>query len=360
MKRIVIKVGTAVLTGKNGLLDEAVFESLAEQVSKLMDDGIEAVIVTSGAIGAGMGLLSIKKRPAGLADLQSLASIGQTKLMDTYNKYFSKENKLTGQILLTQDDFNDRKRFLNIRNTIDTLLKRKVVPLVNENDTISTEEIKCGDNDRLSSLVAGLILADTLIILSNVDGLLDKDGNVVPEVGCVDESVKRLIRNKASEQGKGGMYTKIKAAELAMSSGIMCYIANGKTKDVVINLLKSKGLCTCFRPGKQKISGKKRWICSSSRIKGKIIIDNGAIHAIAEKDRSLLPAGIIEVKGDFKKGDIIGISGPNGIEVARGIINYSSTDLQKIVGMKTQDISRIIGKTDKYEAVHKDNLVVIN
>ena len=359
MKRIVVKIGTKVLTDKSGRLDEAVIQGIVGQMCELLKSGRELLVVSSGAIGAGMWLLNLKRRPSDLAELQSMASIGQTRLMDTYNKYFRKGGYLTGQILLTQDDFDNRKRYLNIRETINKLLKHKAVPVINENDTISTEEIKCGDNDRISSLVADLVEADAIIILTDVDGLLDKNGAIIPVVSSISEDVKRLAGKKCAGLGTGGMFTKITAAEFATKAGIECYIANGKTENILVNILKGKRPFTHFKAMASKVKARKRWIGFGSKVKGTLVVDDGARSAVIERHKSLLSAGIVEKKGSFQAGDIVSIRDSGGVEIARGITSYSSTELAKIKGAKTKDIEALLGYKGQDEVVHRDNLVIV-
>lgn len=359
MKRIIVKIGTAVLTNDKGQLDEDVIQNIVRQICKLLRSEKEILIISSGAIGAGMWLLNVKKRPSNLAELQSLAAIGQTRLMDTYNKYFTKRGYLTGQILLTQDDFDDRRRFLNIKYTITTLLKQKVVPIINENDTTSTEEIKCGDNDRISSLVADAVRADTLIMLTDVKGLMDRHGNIIREVDCVTDDIRDLVKKKCAGIGTGGMYTKINAADCAVKAGIECYIARGKDKDVLLEIVQGKGEFTHFKAVKSKVTARKRWIGFGSKVKGSLVVDDGAREALIVKHKSLLSAGIVESRGNFNAGDILGICDEHGREIARGITNYSSVEIKKIRGVKTKDIESILGYKDHDEVIHRDNLIIL-
>ncbi|MFH1791538.1 MAG: glutamate 5-kinase [Candidatus Omnitrophota bacterium] len=364
MKRIVLKIGSAVLTDGSGRLDDDAVRGITREVSRLLKSGVEVILVSSGAIAAGMSLLNIKKRPADLAELQSIAAIGQTRLMDTYNKYFRKYGRLTGQILITQDDFDDRRRFLNIRYTIGTLLKRGVVPVVNENDTISTEEIKCGDNDRISYLVADSIGADTLILLTNVDGLLGADGRVVREIADLSADVHELASGRAcgkaavSGAGTGGMRTKLMAAECAVRAGIDCYIANGKREGVINEVIKGSGCFTFFKAKTTNATARKRWIGFGSKAKGEVRVDDGARSAVIDKHKSLLSAGIVCVAGEFRAGDIIDVCAKDGSGFARGITNYSSDEIKRIKGVKTGQIETILGYKDHDEVIHRDNLFI--
>jgi len=358
-KKVIIKVGTSVLAKKDGNIQKDIIENIARQVSKLLDKGIKLVVVSSGAIGAGMGILKLKKPPSPLSDLQAIASIGQNELMRLYSEAFKKHDYIVGQILLTQEDFNDRRRYLNIKYTLDALLSKKIVPIVNENDTVSTDEIKCGDNDRLSSLVADLSSADCLIILTDVDGLLDEKGKLVRIVEDVSEGIKKLAIKKCRMLTKGGMATKIEAAERVVHSGIDCFIANGKVKEGILEVLERKGVCTYFKARSVKKKAKKRWIAYSSKIKGKIIVDDGAEKALVNGNKSLLASGITGKEGNFKAGDVIGICNRKKNEFARGLTNYSSGEIERIKGLKTNEIESVLGYKDHDEVIHRDNLVVI-
>ncbi|MDD4202027.1 MAG: glutamate 5-kinase [Candidatus Omnitrophica bacterium] len=257
-KRIVIKIGTKVITDNNGSIDTKVVGSIVSQVSEMVQKGMDVLIVSSGAIGAGMGLLGMTKRSKNIAWLQSMASIGQVQLMDIYNRFFKKYNYHTGQILLTQEDFDNRQRYLNIKYTINTLLEHRVIPIINENDTISTEEIKCGDNDRLSALVADLIGADMLIILTAVDGLLDECGRLVENVNVINKKTRSLIKTEKTDCGTGGMITKIDAADFATKAGIKCYFANGKKDGKILKIInKQKGDYTFFEAQQKNVKAKK-------------------------------------------------------------------------------------------------------
>jgi len=358
-KKIVIKIGTSVLAKKDRSIDKGIIENIASQVSCLLDRGVKVILVTSGAIGCGSGILKLKTIPTSLSELQAIASIGQNELMRLYSEAFKKRNYLVGQILLTQEDFDQRQRYLNIKYTIDTLISKNVVPIVNENDTVSTEEIKCGDNDRISSLVADLSEAGSLIMLSDVDGLYDKNGKVITSVEKISEDIKKLSRKKDLSFTKGGMVTKIEAAERSVNSGIDCFIANGRKVDIVLNVLEGKGVYTYFKAKPIKAKAKKRWIAYSSKIKGRIIVDDGALRALKEAKKSLLATGIIGKEGNFKAGDVVGISDSKRREFARGLTNYSSKEIERIKGLKTNEIESALGYKDHDEVVHRDNLVIL-
>ena len=358
-KKIIIKVGTSVLAKKGGTIDNSIIENIADQISHLLGKGIKVVLVSSGAIGAGMGLMKLKAIPSSLSDLQAIASIGQNELMHIYSDIFKKRKHLIGQILLTQEDFNDRRRYMNIKYTIDALLDKGIVPIVNENDTVSTEEIKCGDNDRLSSLVADLSEADALIMLTDVDGLYDENGKVIKTVSEVTEKIKKLVGEKCSNLTKGGMASKIDAAEKAMNSGIDCFIANGSNASIVKDILDEKGTYTYFKAKSVTKKAKKRWIAYSSQVKGRIIVDEGAKTALIKGSKSLLSSGIVQKEGSFKAGDVIEIGLSQNEAFARGLTNYSSDEIEKIKGLKTNEIKTSLGYKDHDEVVHRDNLVIL-
>jgi glutamate 5-kinase len=364
-KRIVVKVGTKVMTASDRSLDLGMISALASQISSAMDSGVEVILVTSGAIGAGMSLLNIKKRPSDLSYLQATAAIGQSHLMHLYSGCFRSRDYNIGQILLTQEDFNDRARFLNIKNTINTLLRHKAIPVINENDTVATDEIRCGDNDRLSSLVADLSGADLLVLLSDVEGLLDENGKIIKFVADINHKITRLGGKSHCDLGTGGMATKLEAARIAVKAGIACVIANGREADVLKKVLEGGNPGTVFGTASVSAgdgkSAKKRWIAYSSRSKGRISVDDGAGSAIKKSDKSLLASGITSVSGRFDVGDTVSITDKDGIEVAKGISNYNSEDLKKIRGLKTPEFIRILGRSGRTsdEVVHKDNLVVL-
>ncbi len=358
-KKIVVKVGTSVLKASSTGIDKDFISELARQISELVSDKIKVVLVSSGAIGAGAGLIGLKSLPNSLSELQAIASIGQNELMRIYSEAFGKEKRVIGQILLTQEDFNDRRRYLNIKYTIDALFEKGAIPVVNENDTVSTEEIKCGDNDRLSSLVADLTESDAHIILTDVDGVYDRAGETMRTVNEITEDIKALAGEKCSAFTKGGMATKIEAAERVTSAGIDCMIANGRTRNILKAVLSRKAACTYFKAKQVKKGAKKRWIAYSSKVKGSVFVDDGAKKALVSGNKSLLSSGIIKKEGSFKAGDAVSIRGSDGHEFARGLVNYSSGEVERIKGLKTKDIESALGYKDHDEVVHRDHLVVL-
>lgn len=358
-KIIVVKIGTKVISSADKSLDKERLKSIVGQISDVMDRGIKVIIVTSGAIGAGMGLLRLKKRPIKLEELQATASIGQSYLMQLYSACFKDRGYLVGQILLTQEDFNDRSRYLNIKYTIHTLLHHKTIPIINENDTVSTEEIKCGDNDRLSSLVSDLCRANMLILLTDVDGLLDEKGDLISSVDDLGSRIMKLAKSTHCELGTGGMLSKLEAVKRATASGIECVIANGKNKKVLLDIVENKPIGTRFKSSGAKFIAKKRWIAFSSRPKGTIIVDSGAKEALTNKNKSLLSSGIVETDGSFVVGDVVKIADKAFKEFAIGLTNYSSSELMKIKGLKTGEMKEALGFKREDEVIHKDNLVIL-
>jgi len=358
LKRITIKIGTKVLTDSGNRIDREVLGDITAQVTSLMDKNTEVILVSSGAIGAGLGLLGMSRKGRSLSELQAIASIGQNHLMDIYNEYLGEKGYVAGQILLTQEDFNDRKRFLNIRYTLNALLKYRAVPVINENDSVSTEEIKCGDNDRLSSLVADISDSDMLIVLTDVRGLYDSDGNVIPEVGEITGAVKTLCRGKGCEESTGGMITKLEAVRTAANAGIPCVIAYGKKKGVILDIVRGKRVGTAFLAQERPLQARKRWIAFSKKPKGSITVDEGAEKALVSGKKSLLPGGVTGFKGRFSDGDVVDVAGPSGRVIARGLSNYTSDEVGKIKGKRSDRIEAELGYKDYDEVIHRDNLVI--
>jgi len=368
VKKLVVKVGTSILTEDGNQLSVSAINNIAEQISYALKDNKKVVLVTSGAIGAGMGLLGIESRPRSLPDQQAVAAIGQSRLMRLYDESFKKRGLLTAQILLTREDLRDRVRYLNARNTLMTLLGHGVVPIVNENDTVAVDEIKFGDNDTLSSLVANLIGADLLIILSDIDGLYTKNpaqgekANLVSLVKKITPEIEKMADGTAmrgaANVSVGGMATKIEAAKIATHAGISLVIANGREKDIILRIVKGEDIGTLFLSSPDKLVAKKHWIAYTSKSRGKIIVDTGAMDALIHRGRSLLSSGIMDLEGSFEQGDMVTIE-ESGTEFARGLINYSSSELKRIKGAKTRQIEGILGYKYYDEVIHRDNLVIL-
>jgi len=363
-KSIVVKVGTAVLTTEEGNLDHQRLQSLARQIKALRSQGFQVVVVTSGAIVAGMTRLGLAKRPQTLPALQAAAAVGQGLLMASYDEYFSALGLGVAQILLTRGDFHERTRYLNARNTISALLDMGVVPIINENDTTATDEIKFGDNDLLSALVALSIKADLLIMLSDVDGLYERkaDGrlSLLSTVEEITDEVKSLAFKGPSEVGTGGMESKLEAASLATSAGEAVLVANGRKENILPEIISGSEVGTLFKPAKVRMASRKRWIGFGARCRGEITVDAGAREALVERGKSLLASGILAVEGRFQPGDVVAIKDEAGEEFARGLSNYSAEDAHKIKGRKTTEIATLLGFKPYDEVIHRDNLVILS
>ncbi len=364
--KIVVKIGTHVLTNADGLLDGNQIMELSRQIIKLCVKGYKVVVVSSGAIGAGVSALGRSKRPTILPELQAAAAVGQGKLMEAYNECFKSHGYHAAQLLLTRQDFEDRQRYLNTSNTLHALLRFKTIPIVNENDTIAIDEIAFGDNDALSALVTNLLHADLLILLSSIDGLYTKPpktghkNTVLPIVGEVSNDIKKLAFKLKTRQGTGGMASKLKAAGDVTNAGEAVIIANGKQPDILQRIMNFDNVGTLFLPSKKKIASRKRWIGFSVRPNGKIYIDEGAYDALHKRGKSLLPSGLVKVVGNFVKGDIVSIvDSDRDREIARGLINYSKEEVLKIMGMKTSLIKRALGSKPYDEVIHRDNMVLL-
>lgn len=348
IKRVVVKVGSSVIAGYTLKARTAQLRSLVGQISALNKKGIEVVLVSSGAIVLGLGELGIKTRPTDLASLQAFAAIGQAVLMKTYSDLFKKAKAKCGQVLLTWDDFDSRTRYLNASHTLQALLARGVIPVINENDTISTDEIKFGDNDKLSSLVAGLVHADLLIILSDVEGLYDDGKKVFSEVKEITADIEGVASSKIKKNiSRGGMSAKLQAIKIATHANIPCVIANGATKDVLARVVSGERIGTYFWSKEDKVLARRHWIAFIAKPKGAIIIDDGAAKALLKGGKSLLLPGIVKTEGHFKAEDVIVIRDKSGMEIARGISNYSIADI-----LHAED------KKGKREVVHCDDMVM--
>ncbi|KKM11188.1 gamma-glutamyl kinase [Clostridiales bacterium PH28_bin88] len=364
VRRLVVKVGSSSLTHRTGKLNLGQLERLVRELADLVNQGKEVVLVTSGAIGAGMGRMGFTKRPKTMPEKQAAAAVGQGLLMHMYEKLFSEYGYTVGQVLLTREDVADRKRYLNARNTLITLLQYQVIPIVNENDTVVVEEIRVGDNDTLAALVAGLVDAELLVLLSDIDGLftgdprLDPDAVVIPELEEITPEIERLAGGAGSTLGTGGMGTKIHAAKMAMSSGIPMVIANGSREGALRRLLAGEPVGTLFLPRENRLHTKQRWIAFGSAVQGSVRVDGGAAEALLAAGKSLLPIGVVKVEGTFEPGNVVSILSPSGEEIARGITNYSAEEVRRIQGKKTDEIAGILGYKDYDEVIHRNNLVV--
>ena len=365
MKRLVIKIGSNILTSDNDGLDLERMQCIADDISAVRDAGYEAVIVSSGAVAAGMKKLELKEKPKDIILKQAAAAVGQSSLMRAYERCFSTHGRKVAQVLLTRDDLADRKRYINARNTLITLLSFDVIPVVNENDTVATDEIRFGDNDSLASLVAGLIDAERFIILSDVDGLFDDDPGKNPRAKLIEivEKITPDLEKKAGSSGSavgtGGMYSKLIAAKRAVHHGITVNIVNGRMEGVLSSLLKGASVGTEFRPERTRLSSKKSWIAYACRTRGNISVDEGAARALIQGGKSLLPSGIVSVSGSFEAGDAVNCLDAAGKRIAKGLSNYSSEEIGKIKGKKTSEIEAVLGYQYSGEVIHRDNLVLL-
>ena len=363
IQKIVVKVGTSTLTNEDGSLNIEKIKKIVSELSNLSDKGYDVVLVTSGAVGAGMGKLNMTERPKTLSEKQALASVGQVALTHLYQLLFQEYGKIIGQILLTRGDFSDRRRYLNARNVCNTLLKNKIIPIINENDAVVSNELKVGDNDTLSALVSGLIDADLLIILSDVQGLYNKnpqkyeDANLIEIVGKIDDDIKKIAGGEGSKFGTGGMITKIIAAEMATKIGTNMVIASGDEPKNISRIVEKENIGTLFTKKNKKISSKKYWLAYGTNKKGLLTIDEGAEKALF-KGKSLLPVGIKSFEGDFDKGTVVKIMNMKNENIATGISNYSSDEIELIKGHRSEDIEKILGHKYDDVVVHIDNMVV--
>jgi glutamate 5-kinase len=363
---VVVKVGTRVLTQTDGTLNAQRIEQLAEEIHTISAGGRRVVLVSSGAVGAGVSLLGLKSRPMDLAKLQAVAAVGQTHLIQTYDRTFARHGRRAAQVLLTIEDVDDRIRYLNVRNTLLSLLDFGAVPIVNENDTVSVDELKTtfGDNDRLAAVVTNLLRAPLLVVLSDIDGLYDGDpalptSRLVSTVERIDERVLAYVRDRKTGLTKGGMASKLEAARMVTTAGEHMIIASGRQTDVLARIMAGENVGTLFLAQGKGISPFKRWLGFSAQVRGRIQLDEGARKAIVEKGRSLLAAGIVGTQGEFQKGDVVALCDAEGAVIARGLTNYSSADVERIKGIKSEKIAHVLGRRPYEEVIHRDNLAIV-
>jgi glutamate 5-kinase len=363
VKRVVIKVGSGVLTGKNGL-NMAVIRDLTRNICELRKRKIEVILVSSGAIASGLKKIGLSKRPQSISQQQAMAAVGQSSLMMAYEKAFGRQGQKVAQILITRDDLTHRRRYLNARNTLFTLLSWKVIPIINENDTVVVDEIKFGDNDNLSAMVTNLTESHLLVNLTNIDGLFDKvphtnnDARLIKVIEKVDQKVAKYATSIPGFLGKGGMASKVKAAQKVALGGVPTIIANGLKSNILKQIFKGEEIGTLFLPEKVPISSRKQWILFTRSPKGEIVIDRGAEIAIVEHGKSLLPSGIKETRGKFSLGDSVVLINESGKQIAVGMVNYPAYDIKKIMGIKTSEIEPRLGFKYDDEVIHRDNLVL--
>jgi glutamate 5-kinase len=361
VKRVVIKLGTRMITTGPYTLDNEAMNSLAEEIFALREKKKDVVIVSSGAIAAGMGKMGLENRPTTIPELQALAAIGQNLLMNAYERAMANCGIPIGQVLLTIDDIHDRKRYVHVRNTLNALLEMGVVPVINENDSVGTEEMKVGDNDNLSSHISSMVNADLLILFTDVDGLYDCDprkgsGKVIPVVSQVTPEIMSLCGRPGDKASVGGMRTKLEAAARVLAGGGMVLVANGR-KTTVTSLLKGEETGTLFHSHKKKLNSRRHWIATTARVRGSIEVDSGAAKAIFDRNASLLPKGIKKVEGMFEIGDVVSVLGPEGEEIARGVTQYSRTEIEKIMGIHSGQIDSVLGYSNGKTIIHRDELI---
>lgn len=364
-RRIVIKVGSSLVTNQGQGLDHTTLTCLAEQIAKLKQAKKEVVLVSSGAIAEGMQRLSWKKRPHALYKLQAAAAVGQMGLIQAYESCFRDYELQTAQLLLTHEDLSNRKRYLNARSTLTTLLRMNVVPIINENDSIATEEIRFGDNDTLAALVTNLIEADVLVILTDQAGLftadprIDAQAKLLNEAMVEDPAIELMASNVGSIIGRGGMLTKISAAKRAARSGAHTVIASGHEANVLVRLVQGEAIGTQLMTKTLKVTARKQWLANHLQTHGKITLDEGAVKALTVEGKSLLPIGVTNATGNFERGEVVNCIDLEGREIARGLVNYSAMETQKILRCPSSEIESILGYVDELELIHRNNLVLL-
>ena len=364
-RRLVIKIGSALLTNDGRGLDVAALGLWVDQIAELIEDGVEGVVVSSGSVAEGMSRLGWTVRPEQLHELQAAAAVGQMGLVQTWEAQFKRHDIHTAQILLTHDDLSDRKRYLNGRGTLRALLNLGVVPIVNENDTVVTDEIRFGDNDTLGALVANLIEADGLIILTDQLGLFDKDPRkhsdacLVTERRAGDRELDAMAGGGAGVLGRGGMQTKLRAARLAARSGAFTVIVGGRIEDVIGRLRQGDVIGTLLLPEQGRIAARKQWLASHLQTRGRLTLDDGAVKVLCLGGRSLLPVGVKGVAGQFRRGEMVSCVDQSGREIARGLVNYDADEARAIAGRSSDRITEILGYMSGDEMIHRDNLVIV-
>ncbi len=363
VRRILVKIGSGVLTGKEGL-DIDIIENLVDEIADFTRRGYQFVIVSSGAIASGMHRMGFKNRLQSMPEKQAAAAIGQGRLMRVYANAFAKHEMVVSQILLTTSDLTDRQRFLNTRNTLSVLMDWGVIPIINENDTVAVDEIKFGDNDNLAAMMANITEATLLINLTNTEGLYDRNPRkdtkprLIPLVEDITEEIENAASSEADPVGMGGMKSKVIAAKKVTAFGIPYIIAPGKSKGIIHDVLSGKKVGTLFLPMDTHLTSKKYWIAFTLRSRGKIVIDEGAMSAIVHHGKSLLPSGVIKTEGNFDVGDPVSCVTADGVTIAKGLVNYNSSDTNKIKGLQTSRIEQVLGSKPYDEIIHRDNMAV--
>ena len=365
-KRIVIKIGTSTITYANGKRNFSQIDRLAREISDLQNQGKEMILVTSGAVAVGVDRMGLPGKPKTIPGKQAAAAVGQGVLMHTYEKFFADYGQIVAQVLITKTEAIDRHRYTNTRNTFMELMRQRVIPIVNENDVVALDELKIGDNDNMSALVAGIVDADLVIILSDVDGLYTAnpqthpDAVIVPEVAEITPEIEASAGGVGSARGTGGMATKIQAAKAATSSGIHLVIASGTEKNAITRVLQGEELGTLFVSRENRLQFRKRWLAFGAKIAGSIVVDNGCAKAIRKAGGcSILPAGVFAVQGEFLPGSTVSVIDKDAHELARGLVHYSSAELEQIKGCNSGEIANILGHKNFDEVIHRDDLVIL-
>ncbi|QGQ69171.1 glutamate 5-kinase [Halomonas sp. PA16-9] len=362
-RRVVVKIGSALLTNDGRGLDEPAIGGWVDQIAALHQKGIEVVLVSSGAVAAGMVRLGWQVRPS-VHELQAAAAVGQNGLTQCYEQHFARHDMLTAQILLTHDDLSNRKRYLNALSALRTLVEMRVVPVINENDTVVTDEIRFGDNDTLGALVANLLEADALLLLTDQEGLFDADPRHNPNAqmiaeGRADDPRLAAVAGSGGALGRGGMSTKVRAAQLAARSGAVTVIASGRQPDVINRIMSGEALGTLLRPDQVPMAARKRWLAGQLQVRGTLVLDAGAVKVLRDKGSSLLAVGVRDVQGGFKRGDMVVCVDEQGASVAKGLVNYGADEARQLAGQPSHQIEAILGYVEAHELIHRDNLVVI-
>ena len=363
-RRWVIKIGSAMVTNEGRGLDRQAIDGWVEQMAALHQQGKELLLVSSGAVAEGMRRLGWSKRPRALYELQAAASVGQMGLAQAYESSFQHHGISTAQVLLTHEDASDRKRYLNVRSTLRTLLKLRVIPVINENDTVAFDTICFGDNDTLGALTANLIEADLFVILTDQQGLYERDPRRYPEAGLVGEAQAgdpflESIAGDGGSLGRGGMLTKVRAAEKAARSGASTLLAWGREPDVLARIARGERFGTLLRPAQGPVAARKQWLAVQLQVKGRLTLDDGAVRVLRDAGRSLLPVGVTAVNGDFSRGELVACVNASGVEIARGLVNYGFDEAIRIIGKPSHRIEDMLGYVDEPELIHRDNLVVL-
>ena len=363
-KRWVIKIGSALLTNNGAGLDRNAIDGWVDQIADLLLQGKEVVLVSSGAIAEGIVRLGWQQRPDSIHELQAAAAVGQMGLIQAYESSFQRFDRLTAQILLDHDDMASRQRYLNARGVLQTLMSLTVVPIVNENDTVVTDEIRFGDNDSLAALVANLIDADILVILTDKDGLysanpdLEPDAHLIAQAMADDTSLDAIAGGSSGTLGRGGMITKLQAARLAARSGCSTIIVGGRNANILHQVATGDEVGTLLSAGQKPLAARKQWLAGHLQVKGQLVLDAGAVKVLTEQGRSLLAVGVRQVVGTFTRGDLVSCVNADGLEIARGLVNYNANEAVRILGQGTESIAGILGYREDDELIHRDNLVI--